>query len=278
MNKLDKILFQIYGSYPCLSPGRYESFYVLDRLLNKKKLKHKKILEFGCGTGVYALFLDNLLENVSYTGIDLEFKQDIKKVKRRIKRIKVGFQVMDARKLDFKNNSFDLVLSFTNLEHIKEDFKSLKEIYRLLKRKGTALIMIPSVFTFPFQLGRHGFHYYTKTEIEDKLKKAGLKITAFSSIGGLFGYLFSLCQNWIDLLCLLPFALFFKLFKPEIIKGDSRQDIKGGLAKTILGRTTHFYRKTLIGRKIHFNILRLIKRIDRYLPLFPVIYFIKAEK
>lgn len=279
MNQIDRLIIKVYKDYPCLSPSRYESFYVLTKFIKARFLRKDKILEIGCGSGINALLLDNLLTQKScYNGIDLEFKGSTKIIKRKLKRIKANFKHMDARKLFFKKSSFDLVLSLWSLEHIQDDIKALREAYRVLKNGGIILLAVPSIFTFPFQLGRHGFHYYKKEGIITKLKKAGFRIKRVSSLGGFFGFLFSLFQNWLDLLILAPFGLFFKIFAHEKLKGDSRQDLGGGLAKKITSYTTCLYRKTLIGRKIHFNILRLIRIIDNYFPIFPASYFLMAEK
>jgi len=278
MNKVDKLVFKVYGNNPCLSPSRYESFYLLTKLIKEKSWGKVKILEIGCGSGIYAKLFDNLLDQGQYTGIDLEFKGNINQRKEGLKRIKANFRIMDARKLVFKNNAFDLVLSFTSLEHIKEDEQVLQQIHRILAKGGTFFLIIPSIFTFPFQLGRHGYHYYTKKNLLNKFRKMGFKIEGIYSFGGLAGFFFSLLQNWLDLLVLLPFGLYYLIFYPQKLKGNSRRDMGGGLAKKILSRTTYVYRKFLIGRKIHFNLLKLVKLIDDNFPIFPTGYFLVAEK
>lgn len=278
MNKVDQLIFDVYGSYPTLSTARYESFYILSSLFKQRSFDKSRILEVGCGSGIYALVLDKLLNKGFYTGIDLEFKRGSKGIKNRIKKIKSRFKIMNAQNLSFKNSSFDLVLSFSSLEHIKDDFKALKEICRVLKKGGSFFLFVPSIFTYPFQLGRHGFHYYTKAEIVSKLKKAGLKIKQIHNVGGLVGYIFTFCLNWIDLLALFPFWLYFKIFEPKKLKGNSRQDTGGGPAKKILSFSTHLYRKTLLGRKIHFSLLKFIKVIDTFFPILPGAYFITVEK
>lgn len=278
MNKVDKILFDVYGSYPCLSPGRYQSFDILTNYFEKNSFNNKKIIELGCGTGVYALFLDRLLKNGFYTGIDLELKQNPNLIKKSVKNIKTDFRVMDAADLKFKKNSYDLVMSFWSLEHIKNDAEVLKQAYNILKKKGIFIIAAPSAFTFAFHLGRHGFRCYSKKDIKNKLNEAGFKIKKTHSVGGLFGFAFSLCLNWFDNLVLAPFYVYYKIFNPKKLKGDSRQDIGGGLAKKIVSKTTHVYRKTLIGRKIHFRLLKIIKVFDSLMPIFPTAYLIVAKK
>lgn len=278
MKQVDKILFDIYGSYPCISPGRYQSYFILTKYFNKNSFNKAKILELGCGTGVYSLYLDKILNNSFYTGIDLSFKNNPYLISNVVDNIKVDFKKIDATKLSFKKASFDLVLSFWSLEHIENDINALKQAYIVLKKEGTFIIAVPSIYTFLFHLGRHGYRSYTKKNITDKLSKTGFKIKKVYSVGGLFGFVFSLLQNWLDNLVLAPFYIYYKIFNPEKLKGDSKRDIGGGLAKKIVSRTTHAYRKTLIGRKIHFYFLKLSRFLDGFIPVLPYSYLIIAEK
>lgn len=49
----------------------------------------------------------------------------------------------DLQKLSFKDNSYDIVLNNHVLEHIFDDKKAIKEIQRILKPKGKAIITVP---------------------------------------------------------------------------------------------------------------------------------------
>lgn len=55
----------------------------------------------------------------------------------------VGMENQDLTCLTYANESFDIILCFHVLEHIKEDKKAISEIYRVLKKDGTAMIMVP---------------------------------------------------------------------------------------------------------------------------------------
>lgn len=52
---------------------------------------------------------------------------------------------MDAINLGFKDEFFDIILSYGTIEHIKKPEISLKEIHRVLKKQGLFLIMVPSL-------------------------------------------------------------------------------------------------------------------------------------
>lgn len=47
----------------------------------------------------------------------------------------------------YKDEYFDIILCSHVLEHIKEDKKAIKEIYRILKPDGIAIIMVPILLT-----------------------------------------------------------------------------------------------------------------------------------
>jgi len=49
----------------------------------------------------------------------------------------------DICKLPFKNSEFDLIICNHVLEHINEDIKAMKELYRVLKKGGTAILQVP---------------------------------------------------------------------------------------------------------------------------------------
>jgi len=54
-----------------------------------------------------------------------------------------GVEYLDIMNMNFKDNSFDYILCNHVLEHVSDDKKAMKEIYRVLKKDGTAIITIP---------------------------------------------------------------------------------------------------------------------------------------
>jgi ubiquinone/menaquinone biosynthesis C-methylase UbiE len=120
------------------------------------------LLEVGCGEG---RGIDWILPHVSkYTAID--------KIEPVIEKLKVKYP--DSKFLSgnipplsvFGDNSFDSIVSFQVIEHIQNDKLYLKEIHRVLKPGGIALITTPNR---PVSLSRNPWHIreYTARELTD---------------------------------------------------------------------------------------------------------------
>lgn len=59
------------------------------------------------------------------------------------KAIDPSIQFADATKLKFDNGTFDFVIANHIMEHIPDDLKAMKEIFRVLKPGGTAILQVP---------------------------------------------------------------------------------------------------------------------------------------
>jgi len=94
-------------------------------------VKNKKILDGGCGTGIYAKILTK--KGAIVKGIDLSEKE-IEIAKKENPRVE--FKIGNAQKLPYKNKEFDIVLAALALAHLQNWNRVLKEIYRVLKPNG----------------------------------------------------------------------------------------------------------------------------------------------
>ncbi len=80
--------------------------------------KYEKNLDY---TFYYSEFLDGWVSGETYNGIRCEDVQD----------------------LTFENNFFQLITSTELMEHVEDDYKSFKEIYRVLKAGGYYIFTVP---------------------------------------------------------------------------------------------------------------------------------------
>lgn len=120
------------------------------------------LLEIGCGEGRGVELLAPLAKN--YVAID-KIQGVIDSLKQEFP--KVDFIQMNIPPLsNMEDNSFDTIVSFQVIEHIKNDSEYLKEIYRVLKPGGKAIITTPNIKK---TLTRNPWHMreYTAKELKD---------------------------------------------------------------------------------------------------------------
>ncbi|MBU6383357.1 MAG: bifunctional demethylmenaquinone methyltransferase/2-methoxy-6-polyprenyl-1,4-benzoquinol methylase UbiE [Verrucomicrobia bacterium] len=120
--------------------------------------KNLKILDLATGTGDQALALIKSQASIhSITGIDLSSEM-LEIAKRKIP-CKMQFMVADAEQLPFKEKTFDAATFSFGIRNVTDPSKSLKEMYRVLKQKGRALIL---EFSLPPQPIRAFFFFYLR--------------------------------------------------------------------------------------------------------------------
>ncbi len=95
-----------------------------------KYLKNKKVLEIGCGMGQKTKIIYNYTDNL--TAIDLS-GDSINTAKKIFKNDKITFLTMDASKLEFKDNEFDVVITTDSFHEIEPTIqnKVLEEMTRM---------------------------------------------------------------------------------------------------------------------------------------------------
>lgn len=171
-----------------------EVFSYLDTL----DIKGKRVLDFGCGDGMYAKeFLDRGAQEV--VGID-ENPTMIAIANQKYGSLgNTKFLVADGNNLPFEDNSFDLVFAYFVLHYFTDTLKPLKEIYRVLTPEGYFIATIgahdvssssniPLNIEVPIRLGRgeNTVLVYnllkSHTLIEEDLKNTKFKIEFYNSI------------------------------------------------------------------------------------------------
>lgn len=124
--------------------SRAEKFNDENRNFWFKRLKIKdgmKVLEVGCGGGLYTNMIKKYYPNCEVYGIDID-ENHIKFAKSKSKELKlnVKYSVADIKSLPFKDEYFDLVFSHTVVEHVEfNDF--INEQKRVLKKNRNLVIM-----------------------------------------------------------------------------------------------------------------------------------------
>jgi ubiquinone/menaquinone biosynthesis C-methylase UbiE len=101
----------------------------------------KRLLEIGCGTGTDSLqFARN---GALFTGLDLTPRSiEIARKRFEVYGHQGEFVLGDAEHLDFADESFDVVYSFGVIHHTPDTEQSVREIHRVLKPGGKAIVMV----------------------------------------------------------------------------------------------------------------------------------------
>lgn len=102
--------------------------------------KGKKVLDAACGEG----YGSNLLAQfaTSVVGVDVSPKA-IEHATKNYQKDNLEYVTSNVLKMDFPDNSFDLVVSFETLEHLVEHNELMGEFKRVLKSDGVLLISTP---------------------------------------------------------------------------------------------------------------------------------------
>ena len=129
----------------------------LDVLGQRTELSGSRLLDIGCGDGVYTIRLADGFSRID--AIDIQADRLALFVERldgdpAARRITVS--KMSATKLDYPDSTFDLVTAIEVLEHIAELGRALEEIRRVLKPGGRFAFTTPNRW-FPFET--HGVIY-----------------------------------------------------------------------------------------------------------------------
>lgn len=104
-----------------------------------KSYKGARILDVGTGNGNFIRILTSLDDGFkSAVGIDL-LESAIKVCKSGFKDKRIKFMKMDVLKMDFKDESFDIVSLSNSLHHLKDIEATLKEMERVLAPGGVLL-------------------------------------------------------------------------------------------------------------------------------------------
>lgn len=113
------------------------------RLLSKKirklagRVSNLSMLDVGCGTGGYSIPLAKQFA-IKLTGIDVS-KEMLEKA--RAKYPNGNWILGDIESIDFEENSFDVVLMSYVLHHMRDYKRTLKTVYKILKRAFSLLFI-----------------------------------------------------------------------------------------------------------------------------------------
>lgn len=143
--------------------------------------KDRKILDVACGSGYGSYFLAaNGAQHVD--GVDIS-KKAISHCHLHYHKDNLTFNVMDGVSLKLTDNSFDMVVSFETIEHIRQPDLFLSELKRVLKPDGILIISTPNKAIYGL-LGGDAHDFHVKEFLLDEFKEL---LNKFFDVRNLYG-------------------------------------------------------------------------------------------
>ncbi len=181
---------------PALSPNPFTDFfqdpfylelknhlynYLLRRRSVRKELSTlsnpEPVLEIGSGVST----MTDGGKGVIFSDITLEAVQNLKS-----RKIAPRALVMSVTDIAFQSATIPTVICSEVIEHVKEDEKALREMYRVLKSGGTLLLTVPvnpRYYAFDDFYVKHERRYHAGTLL-GKLQEIGFKNLRFVKVTG----------------------------------------------------------------------------------------------
>lgn len=166
-----------------------------------KYCKNKgKIVDIGCGNARNLIPFAKL--NFECYGID--FSEEMLKNAKYLtdkNKLKINLELANIIEIPYQNNSFDYCLHVASLHHLEtkeEQFKSLQETYRILKKEGLVLLTVWNKLQLKFLLKpkdayvswkinnkiyKRYYHLFTYFELKNLIKKTKFKIVESKPFG-----------------------------------------------------------------------------------------------
>ena len=145
--------------------------YFIGQVCNQVKDRRPQILDVGCGTGANLMMLG---EFGDAHGIDISHDALAFCQARGLERVRHGA----AEKLPYEDGTFDLVTALDVIEHLDDDLAGLREMRRVLRPGGHALLFVPAfMFLWGVQddVSNHR-RRYTKPELLKAVRETGFEV------------------------------------------------------------------------------------------------------
>jgi len=169
------IMYQVEGSHWWFAGRRKIIEGFLRDICRKLAKQSPQILDVGCGTGANLEMLSQFgtAEGVDVSPEALSFCRE-----RGLNNVRLG----QAEQLPYPDGSFDIVTGLDVVEHLDDDVAGLREMARVLRPGGYALLFVPA---FMFLWGvqddiSHHRRRYTEAGLKQAVRSAGFEIDRFT--------------------------------------------------------------------------------------------------
>lgn len=209
------ILFRVEQSHWWHTGRRRILAGFVEEICSRVTDRRPRILDVGCGTGANLLMLSAYgdAEGVDVSEDALAFCRE-----RGLDHVKHGA----GEELPYEDGMFDLVTAFDVVEHMDDDLAGLKEMFRVLRPGGHALVFVP---TFMFLWGlqddvSNHRRRYRLPELRRVLEQAGFEIER---------------STYANITFFLPILLVRKLMRLTGLKTDTENNINISALNGVFG-------------------------------------------
>jgi SAM-dependent methyltransferase len=187
----------------------------VERIIESLKQEQPRILDVGCGTGANLEMLSRcgVAEGVDVSSEALAFCRA-----RGLRHVKQG----EAEHLSFADETFDFVTGLDVVEHLDDHLAGLKEMHRVLRSGGRALLFVPAfMFLWGVQddISNHR-RRYTLSGLKQVVRHAGFEIER---------------ATYVNITFFLPILLGRLLMRATRFRPASENNLTVGFLNGILG-------------------------------------------
>lgn len=165
------IMYEVEGTHWWFKGRRRIISSFVEKICRDLGRERPRILDVGCGTGAN---LEMLAEFGEAEGVDVSVDALAFCRARGLRNVRQGA----AEKLPYEDESFDLVTALDVVEHLDDDAAGLREMHRVLRPNGRALLFVPA---FMFLWGvqddiSHHRRRYTLAGLQRVVREAGFEV------------------------------------------------------------------------------------------------------
>jgi len=158
--------------YELVEAHRYRKEWHIPAAAGFVNTNGQHVLEIGCGLGTDGSQFAKA--GAHYTGIDLtEAAVNLARRRFEIFNLPGNFKVADAEQLDFPDNTFDIVYSHGVLHHTPDTAAAVREVHRVLRPGGRALVMLYHRNSYNYRVN---ISIFRRAAVHVLRWKAGLKL------------------------------------------------------------------------------------------------------
>ncbi len=131
-------------------------------------VKDKLVLDVGCGTAYGSNYF--LTKGAKYVYAIDNSQEALDYAHKNFPNHRLLYYLMDAQDLKFVDETFDIVFSSENLEHLQNPEKSIAHIKRVLKKDGIFILGTPNKENFEPESDKSSNPYHLKEFFYEELK------------------------------------------------------------------------------------------------------------